>query len=34
MGAALILGALFLSELRERRPVGAAAPVEVPLTTT
>ncbi|HLB75660.1 MAG TPA: DMT family transporter [Candidatus Dormibacteraeota bacterium] len=31
VGAALILGALFFSELRERRPVGAAAPVEVPL---
>jgi drug/metabolite transporter (DMT)-like permease len=31
LGAALILGALFFSELRERRPVGAAAPVEVPL---
>jgi drug/metabolite transporter (DMT)-like permease len=34
VGAALILGALFFSELRQRRPVGAAAPVEVPLTTT
>ncbi len=34
VGAALILGALFFSELRERRPVGAAAPVEVPLTAT
>jgi len=31
LGAMLILGALFVSELRERRPVGAAAPVEVPL---
>lgn len=31
LGAVLILGALFFRELRERRPVGAAAPVEVPL---
>lgn len=30
-GAALILGALFFSEVSQRRPVGAAAPVEVPL---
>ncbi len=31
VGAALILGALFFSEVSQRRPVGAAAPVEVPL---
>jgi drug/metabolite transporter (DMT)-like permease len=30
LGAALILAALFFNELRERHPVGAAAPVEVP----
>jgi drug/metabolite transporter (DMT)-like permease len=31
IGAALILGALFFSEIRQRRPIGAAAPVEVSL---
>jgi len=31
LGALLILIALFSSELRERQPIGAAAPVEVPL---
>lgn len=31
VGAGLILAALFYTELHERRPVGAAAPVEIPL---
>lgn len=33
LGAALILAALFFNEFRERRPVGAAAPVEVPFAS-
>jgi drug/metabolite transporter (DMT)-like permease len=33
LGAALILAALFFNELRERHPVGAAAPVEIPYSS-